>query len=138
MIAGIISVVVISIDMMLGLGYLQGSVALLVTAAGSLVMIMAIIYFAILGFIGGGSRRGIETIICRFTGTIDRITRTMEKIAGSWNQFSYPAALCIRIISSISYDPVLAVSADFRSFSRYPSNRTDAICFTGLSVCSRI
>jgi hypothetical protein len=53
LVAGIIAAVVISIDMMLGLGYLQGSVAILVTAAGGLVMIMEIIYFAILGFIGG-------------------------------------------------------------------------------------
>lgn len=53
LVAGIIAAVVISIDMLLGLGYVQGSVALLVMAAGSLVMILVIIYFAILGFIGG-------------------------------------------------------------------------------------
>jgi len=53
LIAGIIGGVIVSIDFLLGTSFLQGSVAPFAAAAGSLVIIIAIIYFAILGWIGG-------------------------------------------------------------------------------------
>lgn len=51
--AGIIAAIIISLDLLLGLEYLTGSIGMLVTVAGSLVTIVSIIYFAFLGFIGG-------------------------------------------------------------------------------------
>ena len=51
--AGILAAIVVSLDFMLGLKYLQGATMSFIVGTGSLVLIATVIYFALLGFIGG-------------------------------------------------------------------------------------
>ena len=51
--AGILAAVVITLDFISGMKYLQGATLSFIVGTGSLVLIATIIYFAIVGFIGG-------------------------------------------------------------------------------------
>jgi ABC-type multidrug transport system permease subunit len=51
--AGILAAIVVSLDFMFGLKYLQGATVSFIFGTGSLVLIATVIYFALFGFIGG-------------------------------------------------------------------------------------
>ncbi len=53
LVSGIVGGLIVSIDYLLGTGYLQGAAIPMIIPIGSVFIIMSIIYFAILAFIGG-------------------------------------------------------------------------------------
>jgi len=53
MYAGIFAAIVVSLDVTYGLKYMQGATMAFVVGTGWLVLIATVIYFALLGFIGG-------------------------------------------------------------------------------------